>query len=101
MKTIQAVLPIIAADFARAERLLVPSLQHNIDCIETLWIIVPQCDVREAARRFPDATVVSEYDVVPSLRKVDRWRPLMWFGRLPLHLTTGQVVLPWAGTNSS
>src|SRR5687768_33498 len=72
MDRIDAVLPLTERDAERARRLLIPSIHTNLHCLGRLWVVVPHRQVKDIRRALPSVEVVSEYDVVPELRVVDR-----------------------------
>lgn len=87
MSRLDAVLPLTRADAERAQRLLLPSLLANLNDLQTCWIVVPDREVAICRRSFSThkVEVVSEYEVVPELRLIDRLGPLVMLGNLPLH----------------
>jgi hypothetical protein len=67
---LDAVLPLVARDVERFERLLLPSLRHFFNPLGTCWVVVPQANV-EAIRNHiadPQFQVISETDLIPELR---------------------------------
>jgi hypothetical protein len=68
-KRIDAVLPLIEADWEQARQLLFPTLIKFFEPLNTLWVIVPPGDVAAARRWMPDERfrVISETDLIPEL----------------------------------
>ena len=74
-----AVLPILAKDFDRVDRLLLPSLKSQAPWLTVLWIIVPGRAVAAARALFAQAgpfeiRVRSELSVVPERLVFGTWR---------------------------
>ena len=74
-----AVLPILAKDFDRVDRLLLPSLTEQAPWLTVLWIVVPGRSVNAARTLFSqpgpfEIRVISESSVVPERRIFGTWR---------------------------
>jgi hypothetical protein len=69
--TIDAVLPLVARDFERFERLLLPSLLHYFEALGTCWVVVPGKEFKKLQKqiRDPRFRVVPEDAVLPELEK--------------------------------
>ena len=74
-----AVLPVLARDFDRVDRILIPSLKKNAPWLDVLWIIVPRYSASAARHLFTGQTpfeirVVSELSIVPERLIFGTWR---------------------------